>query len=91
MTDLHNKIDAYENGVFYETLVMNGLDIGLELQKIRGGSMFNELYMRMMSKLQCLNKSSPECKWINDLKYYAYSAHDSTIYAFFAILGIQDK
>ncbi|KAK6013225.1 histidine acid phosphatase, partial [Ostertagia ostertagi] len=91
MTVVHNQIDAYENGVFNETLMINNLDVGSEIQKIRGGSMFNELYMRMVSKLRCMNSNSHDCKWINGLKYYAYSAHDTTIYAFFVIMGIQDK
>ncbi|PIO62229.1 hypothetical protein TELCIR_16223, partial [Teladorsagia circumcincta] len=74
-----------------ETLMIGNVDVGSEIQKIRGGSMFNELYMRMNSKLRCMNSNSHDCKWINSLKYYAYSAHDTTIYAFFAIMGIQDK
>ncbi|PIO64973.1 histidine acid phosphatase [Teladorsagia circumcincta] len=91
MTAVHDKIHEYQNGVYGKPIIMNGLDIGNELQKIRGGSMFNDLKMHMDIKLQCSNQSGSNCKWINGLKYYVYSAHDSTIYAFFAILGIQNK
>ncbi|PIO54408.1 hypothetical protein TELCIR_24230, partial [Teladorsagia circumcincta] len=71
------------------TLTINSLDIGKEIQKIRGGSMINDINMHMNIKLQCMNKSESNCTWINVLKYYyAYSAHDTTIYAFFSILGI---
>lgn len=53
---------------------MNNLDVGLELQKIRGGSLFNDINMHMNIKLDCRNKTTAGCKWINALKYYAYSA-----------------
>ncbi|KAK6014585.1 hypothetical protein OSTOST_20028 [Ostertagia ostertagi] len=91
MTVVHDKIHEYQNGVYEKPIIMNGLNIGNEIQKIRGGSMFNDLKMHMDIKLQCLNQSSSNCKWINGLKYYVYSAHDSTIYSFFAIMGIQNK
>ncbi|PIO62597.1 hypothetical protein TELCIR_15840, partial [Teladorsagia circumcincta] len=72
-------------------LIMNNLDIGIEIQKIRGGSLINDLNMHMNIKLQCMGKSGSNCTWINGLKYYVYSAHDDTIYALFAILGIETK
>ncbi|KAK5976764.1 Intestinal acid phosphatase [Trichostrongylus colubriformis] len=91
LTAVHDKIHEYQNGIFDRPLVMNNLDIGREIQKIRGGSLFSEIFLHMDTKWQCLNQSNSSCKWINGLKYYAYSAHDSTIYAFFTILGIQNK
>ncbi|KIH66709.1 hypothetical protein ANCDUO_02965 [Ancylostoma duodenale] len=55
--------------------MINNLDIGLELQKIRGGWMFNDINMHMNIKLDCLNnKHLSKCKWVNGLKYYVYSA-----------------
>lgn len=57
-----------------EALIMNNLDVGLEIQKIRGGSILNEISTRMSAKMECLNKNTPGCKWISGLKYYAYSA-----------------
>ncbi|KAK6027260.1 histidine acid phosphatase [Ostertagia ostertagi] len=91
-----DNVGIIQDALFIEllldgTLVMNNLDIGNEIQKIRGGSMINDINMHMNIKLQCLNESGSDCKWINGLKYYAYSAHDSTIYAFFSILGIETK
>ncbi|XGW09326.1 hypothetical protein V3C99_011545 [Haemonchus contortus] len=91
MTRINNKVQIYENGIYNGTLMMNNLDIGNEIQKIRGGSLVNDMYMHMNIKLQCMNKISNDCKWINGLKYYAYSAHDTTVYAFFSIFGIQTK
>nr|CDJ80661.1 Histidine acid phosphatase domain containing protein [Haemonchus contortus] len=91
MTKINDKVRVYENGIYNGTLMMNNLDIGNEIQKIRGGSLVNDMYMHMNIKLQCMNKISNDCKWINGLKYYAYSAHDTTVYAFFSIFGIQSK
>ncbi|RCN23938.1 hypothetical protein ANCCAN_30373, partial [Ancylostoma caninum] len=70
--------------------MMNGLNIGLELQKLRGGSIFNDINMRMNLKIDCMSAKAgdPKCKWVNGNKYYIYSAHDSTLFAFFSILGI---
>ncbi|EYC41917.1 hypothetical protein Y032_0551g3325 [Ancylostoma ceylanicum] len=75
------------------TLMMNGLNIGLELQKLRGGSMINDINMHMNLKIACMSAKAddPKCKWVNGNKYYIYSAHDTTIYAFFSILGIAEK
>ncbi|PIO71667.1 hypothetical protein TELCIR_06424 [Teladorsagia circumcincta] len=74
MTAVNHQVEAYQNGIFNDTLIMNNLDIGNELQKIRGGSMVNDINMHMNIKLECQNKSSNGCKWINGLKYYVYSA-----------------
>nr|CDJ80665.1 Histidine acid phosphatase domain containing protein [Haemonchus contortus] len=91
ITVVNDQVELYQSGNFNGTLMMNNLDIGTEIQKIRGGSMINDINMHMNIKLQCSGKSSPNCSWINGLKYYAYSAHDDTIYAFFSILGIETK
>ncbi|PIO70295.1 histidine acid phosphatase, partial [Teladorsagia circumcincta] len=91
MSAVNDQMKIFQNGIFNGTLTMNSLDIGKEIQKIRGGSMINDINMHMNIKLQCMNKSESNCTWINGLKYYAYSAHDTTIYAFFSILGIGMK
>ncbi|KAK6014186.1 hypothetical protein OSTOST_20461, partial [Ostertagia ostertagi] len=91
MTTVNDQVQIYQNGIFDGPLIMNNLDIGNEIQKIRGGSLVNDLNMHMNIKLQCMNKSGSNCSWINGLKYYVYSAHDDTIYGMFAILGIETK
>ncbi|KIH48987.1 hypothetical protein ANCDUO_20939, partial [Ancylostoma duodenale] len=69
---------------------MNGLNIGLELQKIRGGPIVNDIYTHMKLKIGCMSAEAndPKCRWANNNKYYIYSAHDSTLSAFFSALGI---
>ncbi|VDM78192.1 unnamed protein product [Strongylus vulgaris] len=72
--------------------MLNNLDIGLELQKIRGGSLCNNMNMYMYMKYDCLNNQHrPQCRWIKNLKYYVYSAHDTTVYAFLSVFGIAPK
>ncbi|KJH45449.1 histidine acid phosphatase [Dictyocaulus viviparus] len=76
MAKTSKELQAFQNrpDVGDGTLMMASLDIGLEIQKIRGGSLFNDINMRIKTKLDCLNRTIAECKWINDLKYYVYSA-----------------
>ncbi|VDM64251.1 unnamed protein product [Angiostrongylus costaricensis] len=71
--------------------MINNLDIGLEIRKIRGGSLFNDINARMNMKLDCMNRASPICKWIKPLKYFVYSAHDTTVNAFLSVLDITKK
>ncbi|KAK6738515.1 hypothetical protein RB195_020550 [Necator americanus] len=94
MTVINDQVELYQNGNFNGTLMMNGLNIGLELLKLRGGSMINDLYMHMNVKYNCMfstNANPTDCKWMNGVKYYVYSAHDTTIFAFFSIMGIVEK
>ncbi|KAJ1370860.1 hypothetical protein KIN20_032680 [Parelaphostrongylus tenuis] len=91
ITNVNNQIALYQSGIFNETLMMNNLNIGLEIQKVRGGSLFNEINSRMNAKLDCANRNSSECNWIKALKYYVYSAHDTTVYAFLSVMGIEER
>ncbi|KHJ89321.1 hypothetical protein OESDEN_10858 [Oesophagostomum dentatum] len=59
--------------------------------KVRGGPFLNEIADRMNTKIECANSNEGKCKWLNGLKYYAYSIHDSTMYQFFVLLGIEKK
>ncbi|CAJ0605933.1 unnamed protein product [Cylicocyclus nassatus] len=87
-----DKIQLFDNGIYENPpIIIRNVDIGLELQKIRGGSLFNEINTHMNMKIDCLNRARPACRWINGLKYHAYSGHDTTIFAFLSIMGIQSK
>ncbi|VDM54053.1 unnamed protein product [Angiostrongylus costaricensis] len=91
IVDVVNEIVGYENGVFDETVMINNLDIGLEMRKIRGGSLINDISGRMNTKLDCMNLVSTKCNWVKPLKYFVYSAHDTTVYALLSALGIAKK
>ena len=57
-----------------EKVIVNGLDVGHEIKKVRGGAFINELNARMLLKLDCIrNYNEAKCSWIKPLKYYAYS------------------
>ncbi|KAJ1370863.1 hypothetical protein KIN20_032683 [Parelaphostrongylus tenuis] len=86
--EVEDQFVLYENGLFDKTITMNNLDIGLEIVKLRGGSLFNEINSRMNMKIDCMNRVNAACSWINSLKYYAYSAHDTTVHAFLSVLDI---
>ncbi|KAI1723714.1 histidine phosphatase superfamily (branch 2) domain-containing protein [Ditylenchus destructor] len=74
-----------------------GFDFSLELAKIRGGGIIWDMITNMRSKMDCLKQTrpnvsrkkeiSPLCNWVNPLKYYVYSVHDTTLAALFATFG----
>ncbi|CAI5451900.1 unnamed protein product [Caenorhabditis angaria] len=65
----------------------------VEYIKLRGGRVLKGIIDRINMKLDCLKKSNSgkECDWISNLKYHAFSAHDSTIIAIISTLGSQQK
>ncbi|CAJ0605960.1 unnamed protein product [Cylicocyclus nassatus] len=93
LAEISDKISLFDNGIYERGPVsINGLDVGLELQKIRGGSLINDLNKRMYMKYDCLNRQhEAQCRWIKNLKYLIYSAHDTTVFAFLNVMGIQSE
>uniref|UniRef100_A0A0K0FBI2 Histidine phosphatase superfamily (Branch 2) n=1 Tax=Strongyloides venezuelensis TaxID=75913 RepID=A0A0K0FBI2_STRVS len=81
-----NSMDDIING--YNVNAYKNLDIGLEISKLRGGAMISEIINRMEIKKKC-NDGDPSVKGssICKLKYYAYSAHDTTVASFLTVLG----
>ncbi|MFH4975622.1 hypothetical protein AB6A40_002331 [Gnathostoma spinigerum] len=63
-----------------------------ELIKLRGGSLLKTLHRNMFLKLQCLKENAKkECEWIRNLKYFALSAHDTTIAALLSTFGDEEE
>ncbi|CAJ0935025.1 unnamed protein product, partial [Mesorhabditis belari] len=64
-----------------------------ELIRLRGGNMLKSIVDKMQQKLDChLNENKgAECKWIGGLKYYAYSAHDTTVAALLTTFGNEEQ
>ncbi|WKX93343.1 hypothetical protein Q1695_010973 [Nippostrongylus brasiliensis] len=60
-----------------------------ELIRLRGGPMLRSIVDLMNHKLDCLSKSDnrDHCSWIRNLKYYAFSAHDTTVAALLSTFG----
>ncbi|CAJ0605961.1 unnamed protein product [Cylicocyclus nassatus] len=93
IAQIADKISLFDNGIFeHGPVIINDLDMGLELRKIRGGPVTNDVNMRMYMKYDCLNRQhEPQCRWIKNLKYHVYSCHDTTIFALLTVLGIESK
>uniref|UniRef100_A0AC34FI71 Acid phosphatase n=1 Tax=Panagrolaimus sp. ES5 TaxID=591445 RepID=A0AC34FI71_9BILA len=65
-----------------------GIDFKAEASIIRGGTLLWSLIGHMQQKVLCLeNPKLPQCTFFNKLKYYAYSAHDTTLAGLFSTLG----
>ncbi|CAD6198427.1 unnamed protein product [Caenorhabditis auriculariae] len=64
-----------------------------ELIRLRGGPMLRSIVDKMNLKIDCLKKDNvgSECTWIRNLKYHAYSAHDTTIYALLTTFGDEGR
>ncbi|EGT51910.1 hypothetical protein CAEBREN_32295 [Caenorhabditis brenneri] len=88
---INDQVQLYQNGIFKTVPnTVNGHDVGVLTRKVRGGPILNDMVMHMNIKLSCQGQTTPNCTWINNLRNYVYSAHDTTIYAFFSALLIEE-
>ncbi|RCN50874.1 hypothetical protein ANCCAN_03092 [Ancylostoma caninum] len=64
-----------------------------ELIRLRGGPILRSIMDLMKQKLNCHNNglNDVDCKWMNNLKYYAYSAHDTTVAALLTTFGDEQE
>uniref|UniRef100_A0A7E4VAK7 Lysosomal acid phosphatase n=1 Tax=Panagrellus redivivus TaxID=6233 RepID=A0A7E4VAK7_PANRE len=63
-----------------------------ELIKLRGGPMLGHIIDLMEHKIACATSTNHDnCKWISKLKYYAYSAHDTTVAALLSTFGDEER
>ncbi|CAI2341447.1 unnamed protein product [Caenorhabditis sp. 36 PRJEB53466] len=90
IVEVNDQTYMFQYGIFDKPVNMNNLDIGLELLKVRSGPLMNDIVERIVRKIDCsYGKNASGCGWINGLKYFAYSAHDETVYAVLVALGIE--
>ncbi|KAL3083928.1 hypothetical protein niasHT_036499 [Heterodera trifolii] len=98
ITKMDFLLEEWINGRGLSTF--DGVHFDIELPRIRGGPILWILIGNMQNKLKCLSENvaesfsslkspigSPLCDWIRTRKYFAYSAHDTTIAALFSALG----
>uniref|UniRef100_F1L5M3 acid phosphatase n=1 Tax=Ascaris suum TaxID=6253 RepID=F1L5M3_ASCSU len=81
-------LENYEDGL--DLTPTDGIDFSIEIPKVRGGGILWSVINNFDLKLHCLdpiNESQSRCKWMKNMKYYAYSVHDTTISALMATLG----
>ncbi|VDN03770.1 unnamed protein product [Thelazia callipaeda] len=63
-----------------------------ELITLRGGSLLKLLLENIQQKKECLvNSHTSDCLWIRGRKYFALSAHDTTVAALLATFGDEEK
>ncbi|GMR38963.1 hypothetical protein PMAYCL1PPCAC_09158, partial [Pristionchus mayeri] len=70
---------------------VNGIDISVEIPKIRAGETLKSLVGNIHGVLKCKeDENAYSCrKFYRKLRYYALSAHDTTLSAFLTILGVK--
>ncbi|GMS98177.1 hypothetical protein PENTCL1PPCAC_20352, partial [Pristionchus entomophagus] len=70
---------------------VNGIDVAVEIGKIRAGDTLKLLVGNVHGILQCRDApDSTACRhFYKKLRYYALSAHDTTVAAFLTILGVK--
>ena len=64
------------------------ISLGQELAKVTGGPLLTEIINRMNDKFENYLNSTVS-SWIQNLKYYAYSGHDTSILSLFSTFGIE--
>ncbi|GMS86757.1 hypothetical protein PENTCL1PPCAC_8932, partial [Pristionchus entomophagus] len=70
---------------------VNGIDVSVEIPKIRAGDTLKLLVSNVDGVLKCRdNMDADACSnFYKKLRYYALSAHDTTLAAFLTILGVK--
>ncbi|VDM38298.1 unnamed protein product [Toxocara canis] len=59
-----------------------------EMIRLRGGTLLKAIVDKMNMKARCeADSQNADCQWIGSLKYYAYSAHDTTVAALLTTFG----
>ncbi|GMT13933.1 hypothetical protein PFISCL1PPCAC_5230, partial [Pristionchus fissidentatus] len=87
---IDEKADDFADGIANPAGV-NGIDVSVEIPKIRAGDSLKLLSSNVKGVLACRDNSTiSSCrKFYENLKYYAISAHDSTLLAFLSLLGVK--
>ncbi|KAI6183200.1 Acid phosphatase [Aphelenchoides bicaudatus] len=93
LKELNDLQIAYQFGLKLKP--QNDVDFHLEMARPMGSALLFEIIDRMQLKAHCyeqqtINSSNAECSWINKLKYFGYSAHDSTISSLFSTFGFKE-
>ncbi|VDK58345.1 unnamed protein product [Anisakis simplex] len=88
---IENLLNNYMNGKGIEGI--QDIDLSVELPKVRAGGLLWQILNRMDAKVKCLNsatdKKTKECKYLDKLKYYAYSVAGNMFDAFMATAHLE--
>uniref|UniRef100_A0A914P7C4 acid phosphatase n=1 Tax=Panagrolaimus davidi TaxID=227884 RepID=A0A914P7C4_9BILA len=87
INETNDIIEYWNNGLQLEKY--EGIDFSIEIPKIRGGSLLWSIIGHIQQKIDCINNPNQDsCGFFNKLKYYVYSAHDTTLAALFSTLRL---
>uniref|UniRef100_A0A915BHA7 Acid phosphatase n=1 Tax=Parascaris univalens TaxID=6257 RepID=A0A915BHA7_PARUN len=89
---IDDQVENFEDGLGLSPV--DGIDFAIEVPKVKGGGILWSILDHFDLKLFCLesnNSVMPQCRWMNSLKYFAYSAHDTTLTALMAAMGAKQK
>ncbi|ULU07106.1 hypothetical protein L3Y34_018707 [Caenorhabditis briggsae] len=88
LEELERPSKAFVSGL-YDPPIVKGINVRREILKTRGGSLINDISGRMRTKSTCARNPLKCDSYHENLKYFAYSTHDHTVYALLAILGLE--
>uniref|UniRef100_A0A8R1HN63 Acid phosphatase n=1 Tax=Caenorhabditis japonica TaxID=281687 RepID=A0A8R1HN63_CAEJA len=86
--EMNRLTNTFISGL-YDPAVVQGINVRREILKTRGGPLVNEIATRMRTKARCAKNPTKCDNYHQNLKYYAYSTHDHTVFALLAVLGIE--
>uniref|UniRef100_A0A1I7TF79 Histidine acid phosphatase family protein n=1 Tax=Caenorhabditis tropicalis TaxID=1561998 RepID=A0A1I7TF79_9PELO len=89
LEDLERPSQAFVSGL-YNPPIVNGINVQREIVKTRGGPLINDISNRMRTKANCVKNDGKCDSYHRNLKYYAYSTHDHTVFALLVVLGLED-
>ncbi|CAI5443591.1 unnamed protein product [Caenorhabditis angaria] len=91
---INRGIQDFQVGKGLDGIILENYDIGRTLKSLRIGTLLNDLNDRMIAKVTCNmsndTQKSATCQKLDPLKFLAYSTHDTTIYALYAALHLDE-
>ncbi|EFO91435.1 hypothetical protein CRE_11897 [Caenorhabditis remanei] len=88
LDDLERPSKAFVSGL-YDPPIVDGINVRKEILKTRGGPLINDISDRMRTISQCKQVAEKCDVYHKNLKYYAFSTHDHTVFALLAVLGLE--
>ncbi|GMR38959.1 hypothetical protein PMAYCL1PPCAC_09154, partial [Pristionchus mayeri] len=90
--DIIERHEEFEDGMGNPGGI-NGVDVSIEIPKIRAGETLKMFVGNVDGVMKCLDAPDDDsCRpFFKTRKYYALSAHDTTLSAFLTILGVKKK
>lgn len=88
LDELERPSKAFVAGL-YDPPIVNGINVKRAILKTRGGPLINDISSRMRTKATCAKNDAKCDNYHRNLKFYAYSTHDHTVFALLTVLGLE--